>query len=60
MNKIDVVAEIAKLAANDEHIVHIKAFDPPKQDKRLVLDTDGIVWLGRKLADAYLSGSQDQ
>jgi hypothetical protein len=60
VNKIDVVAEIAKLAANDEHIVHIKAFDPPKQDKRLVLDTDGIVWLGRKLADAYLSGSQDQ
>ena len=58
VNKIDVVADIAKLAAEDEHMVHIKVFDPPKQDRRLVLDTKGIVWLGQQLADVYLSVQQ--
>ncbi len=55
VNKIDVVADVAKLAADDEHMIHIKAFDPPKQDRRLVFDTKGIVWLGEKLAAAYLT-----
>ena len=44
---------IEKLASQDEFIFHIKAFDLPKQPKRLVLDSRGIVALGTKLADAF-------
>ena len=53
LNKFDPVASIEKLAAKDELLFHIKAFDLPKQPKRLVLDSRGIVALGTKLADAF-------
>ena len=52
VNSIDVTAEFEKLAAADEWAIHIKAFDLPKQDKQLVLDTAGIVRLGELLAEA--------
>ena len=55
VNKIDVVADIARVAADDPHTMHIKVFDLPKQEKRLVIDTKGIVWLGEKLATEYVN-----
>ena len=54
VNSIDVTAELEKAVASDEHLVHIKAFDLPEQEKKLVIDTRGTVWLGEKLAKQYL------
>jgi len=53
LNKFDPVAPIAQLGAQDELLIHIKAFDLPTQPKRLVLDSRGIVALGTQLAEAY-------
>ena len=55
VNSIDVTSEIEKLAAVDNHLVHIKAFDLPPQEKKLVIDTAGIVELGKLIADAWLA-----
>ena len=54
MNSIDVTGKIAEVAKNDEHLFHIKAFDLPKQEKKLVIDTAGVVELGNVIAEAYL------
>ena len=54
VNKIDVTAAIEKVAAPDDRLIHIKAFDLPKQEKKLVIDTEGIVRLGEVIAKAYL------
>ena len=54
VNKIDVTAAIEKVAAPDDRLIHIKAFDLPKQQKKLVIDTEGIVRLGEVIAKAYL------
>jgi len=54
VNTIDVVAEIEKLAAADSNLVHIKAFDLPGQEKKLVISTEGIVELGELIARRYL------
>lgn len=59
VNSIDVTAEIEKLAAADEHFVHLKMFDLPPQEKKLVIDTVGIVELGKRLADACLASNPD-
>ncbi|MCA9139805.1 MAG: hypothetical protein KDB00_23695, partial [Planctomycetales bacterium] len=53
VNDIDVSAKIEQAFANDSNLVHIKAFDLPHQEKKLVIDTAGIIWLGEKLAEAY-------
>jgi len=55
VNSIDVTAEIEKLAATDSDLFHIKAFDLPAQEKKLVIDTAGIVRLGELIAQAYLA-----
>jgi hypothetical protein len=55
VNSIEVTAEIEKIAANDEHFVHLKMFDLPPQEKKLVINTAGIVELGKRLADACLA-----
>ncbi len=55
VNSIDVTAELGKVVATDRNLVHIKAFDLPMQEKKLVIDTRGIVWLGEKIARRYLS-----
>ena len=55
VNSIDVTAEIEKLAATDSDLLHIKAFDLPAQEKKLVIDTAGIVRLGELIAQAYLA-----
>jgi len=58
VNTIDVVADIAKLTEADPHTTQIKVFDLPKQEKRLVIDTNGIVWLGERLAREYVDYSR--
>lgn len=55
VNDIDVTAELEEVLASDMNVVHIKAFDLPPQDKKLVIDTKGIVWLGKRLAKQYLN-----
>ena len=47
-------AKISEVAALDPHLFHIKAFDLPPQEKKLVLDTEGIVALGEQLAKSWL------
>lgn len=55
VNNIDVVAAFEALAAADPHLIHLKAFDLPQQEKMLVIDTAGIVALGRLMARGYLN-----
>lgn len=55
VNQIDVVQAIARVAAADDNLIHIRTFDVPEQPKRLVFDTAGIVWLGQRIADSYLA-----
>ncbi|MFT4640166.1 MAG: hypothetical protein ACI8T1_003491 [Verrucomicrobiales bacterium] len=56
VNKIDVTTALEKVAASDENLIHLKAFDLPVQVKKLVLDTAGVVHLGEVLAEGYLTG----
>lgn len=55
VNRIDVVADIAALAAADAHLIHLQAFDLPEQAEQLVLDAEGVVALGRLLANGFLN-----
>ena len=50
VNKVDVTKNLETLLASDPHTVHIKAFDLPPQEKQLVIDAKGIVWLGQQIA----------
>ena len=54
VNNLDVVTDVEKAAAVDEAMIHLKAFDLPAQEKKLVIDTSGIVLLGEFLAKGYL------
>ncbi|HEY4262472.1 MAG TPA: sialate O-acetylesterase, partial [Schlesneria sp.] len=54
VNKIDVTKELDRITASDEHLIHIKVFNLPEQEKQLVIDTRGIVWLGETIARKYL------
>ncbi|MEE3372088.1 MAG: sialate O-acetylesterase [Planctomycetota bacterium] len=54
VNRIDVVADLEKLAATDPHLIHIKAFDLPPQKQKLVITAEGIVKLGELIATGYL------
>ena len=54
VNSIDVTTELARIAAADSNLIHIKAFDLPKQEKKLVINTAGIVRLGELIAENYL------
>jgi hypothetical protein len=58
VNDIDVVGDVAKLAAGDPDLVHVAAFDLPGREQALVITTDGIVALGELLADRYLAGRE--
>ena len=58
VNEIDVTADLEKVAALDSHLMHLKAFDLPKQDKKLVLDTTGILHLGEVIAKGFLAGDE--
>jgi hypothetical protein len=54
VNSIDVTADFEKIAKADSNLIHIKVFDLPKQEKKLVIDTAGIVRLGEVIAENYL------
>jgi hypothetical protein len=54
VNQIDVTAKIAEVAAADPYLIHIKAFSLPPQEKKLVLDTKGVIALGEELAKSWL------
>lgn len=53
VNRIDVTAALAKVAARDPHMHHIKVFDLAGREQRLVITTEGIVELGQRLARSY-------
>ncbi len=53
VNDFDVTGAIGKVAAEDPNLIHIKAFDLPPQEKKLVLDTAGIIRLGEIMAKVY-------
>lgn len=53
VNNLDVTGMIEAVAATDPHLIHIKAFDLPQQEKKLVLDTAGVLELGRVMARGY-------
>ena len=54
VNNIDVVANVAMAAAADPTLIHLKAFNLPPQEKKLVISTAGIVELGEFIAKSYL------
>ena len=56
VNRIDVVADMEKVAAADPNLIYIKAFNLPPQKKRLVLDTAGVIALGRLLGERIAAG----
>ncbi len=56
VNRIDVLADMEKVAAVDPNLIHIKAFNLPPQKKRLVLDTAGVIALGRLLGERVSAG----
>ena len=60
VNSIDVTSELERIAAADSNLMHIKAFDLPKQEKKLVIDTAGIIRLGELLAESYLQAASKQ
>ena len=55
VNNIDVTAELEKVVATDDNLIHIKAFNLPEQEKKLVITTEGILHLGKSIADFYLA-----
>ncbi len=54
LNSIDITANLASIATSDQSFIHLKAFDLPRQDENLVLNTAGIVELGELLARSYI------
>ncbi|MDA7541255.1 sialate O-acetylesterase [bacterium] len=54
VNNIDVVGMMEKQFAEDPNTNHIKAFDLPEQEKKLVLDSKGVIALGELMAESYL------
>lgn len=56
VNAIDVTAELERIGGEDADLIHVKAFDLPEQEKKLVIDTAGIVRLGELMAETYLKG----
>jgi hypothetical protein len=54
VNSMDVTGDLERIAAADNNLVHIQAFDLPEQEKKFVIDTAGIVRLGELIAESYL------
>ena len=55
VKQIESMAMINKATASDPNIVHIRLTDLPPQREQLVIEGEGIVWLGERLAKEYLS-----
>ena len=54
LNNLDVVSDMARVAATDPDFIHLKAFNLPTQEKMLVIATEGIVQLGEVIAEGYM------
>jgi hypothetical protein len=54
LSRIDVTANLAGIAAADPLFIHLKAFNLPQQEEKLVITTAGVVQLGELLAHGYL------
>ena len=54
LNRIDVTANLEAIAAADPAFIHVKAFNLPPQEEKLVITTAGIVELGEVLARSYV------
>ncbi|MCB1275107.1 sialate O-acetylesterase [Prosthecobacter sp.] len=54
VDAIDITANLEALATADPSFIHIKAFDLPLQEEKLVITAEGIVRLGELLAKSYL------
>lgn len=54
LDQIDVTANLAALAAADPAFVHLKTFNLPPQQEKLVITAAGIVELGELLAKGYI------
>ena len=59
MNSVDVVADMAALAADDPHTHHRLMTELPPQPKQLVFDTAGIVGMGELWADWVVETDND-
>ena len=57
LNAIDVTANLSAIAAADPDFIHLKAFNLPPQEEKLVITTAGIVQLGELLAQSYLGAT---
>ena len=55
LNALDVTANLAALAAADPAFIHLKAFNLPPQQEKLVITTAGIVQLGELLAQSCVA-----
>ena len=58
VNSIDIVSDVETIAAADPHLIHIKVFNLPPQEKKLVIDTGGIIELGNLIAKQYVSAEK--
>ncbi|MCP4742952.1 MAG: sialate O-acetylesterase, partial [Actinomycetales bacterium] len=59
VNSVDVVADLATLAADDPNIHHRLVTGLPTQPKQLVIDTAGIVRMGELWADWVVEIAKD-
>jgi hypothetical protein len=53
-SNMDVTANLAAIAAAAPAFIHVKAFDLPSSEEKLVITTAGIVRLGELLAESHL------
>jgi len=51
---LDITANLAAIAAADPAFIHIKAFDLPPQQEKLVITTAGIIKLGELMAQSIM------
>ncbi len=54
VNEIDVSGELEKIAAADDDLILIQAWQLPGQEQKIVITTEGIVALGELIANRYL------
>ena len=57
LDRLEVTANLAAIAAADPAFIHVKAFDLPAPEEKLVITTAGIVQLGELLARSYFQQS---
>ncbi len=56
LDAMDITANLAAIAAADPAFIHLKAFNLPPQEEKLVITTAGVVQLGELLAQSCLAG----